>query len=133
VTGDSIEAAVDVEYSSAAAPGATIELVSCADTTTFRGLIGLVNLLNDTSAPPSIVSMSYGECEAWNGAASNASFNSAFQQAVTEGVSVFVSSGDTAAAGCDRNVTSATHGIGITGWGETQYNVSVGGTDFSDY
>lgn len=28
--------------------------------------------------------------------------------------------------------TSAVHGIGITGWGETPYNVAVGGTDFGD-
>ncbi len=26
----------------------------------------------------------------------------------------------------------AVSGIGITGWGETPYNVSVGGTDFED-
>jgi subtilase family serine protease len=131
VNGDSIEAALDVEYASAAAPAATIELASCGDTATFGGLIALTNLLNQAT-PPTIVSMSYGECEALNGAASNAAFNSAFQQGVAEGVSIFVSSGDDAAAGCDRDAQSATHGIGITGWGETRYNVSVGGTDFGD-
>jgi subtilase family serine protease len=132
VNGDSFEAAVDVEYATAGAPGATIELASCRDTATFGGLIALVNILNQSSAPPSIVSMSYGECEALSGASTNAAFNSAFQEAVAEGVSVFVSSGDDSAAGCDRDASSATHGIGITGWGETQYNVSVGGTDFGD-
>jgi subtilase family serine protease len=76
--------------------------------------------------------MSYGECEAIAGAALNKSFYTTFQQAVTQGVSVFVSSGDDSAAGCDRDATNATHGIGITGWGETPYNVSVGGTDFGD-
>jgi subtilase family serine protease len=133
VNGDDIEAAVDVEWASASAPDATIELASCADTTTnFGGLIAIQNLLNATTAPPAIISMSYGECEAFSGAALNAMFNSAFQQAVTEGVSVFVSAGDDAAAGCDRNASAATHGVGITGWGETPYNVAVGGTDFGD-
>ena len=130
--GDDTEAILDAEYASAAAPSAAIELASCSDTATFGGLIALQNLLNESSTPPAIVSMSYGECEALNGATANAAFNSTFQQAVTEGVSVFVSSGDDSAAGCDRDASSATHGIGITGWGSSPYNVSVGGTDYGD-
>jgi subtilase family serine protease len=133
VNGDATEAAIDAEYASAAAPGATIEVASCADTTTtFGGLIAIENIVNASSTPPAIISMSYGECEVLNGASANAAFSSAFQQAVAEGVSVFVSAGDDAAAGCDRFETSAVHGIGITGWGGTPYNVAVGGTDFGD-
>jgi subtilase family serine protease len=130
--GDEGEAALDVEWASAAAPAAAIELISCDDTTTFGGLIAIQNLLNAKTAPPAIMSMSYGECEAFSGAALNAAFNTAFQQAVTEGVSVFVSAGDQAASTCDRDAEAATHGIAITGWGETIYNVAVGGTDFGD-
>jgi subtilase family serine protease len=130
--GADIEAAVDAEWASAAAPDATIELASCEDTTTnFGGLIAIQNLLN-SATPPAIISMSYGECEALTGATLNAMFNSAFQQAVAEGTSVFVSAGDANAAGCDRGSSAATHGVGITGWGETPYNVAVGGTDFGD-
>ncbi len=132
VNGDSTEAAVDVEYASAAAPGAAIQLASCSDTATFGGLIAIVNLINASTTPPSVVSVSYGECEEISGASMNAAFNSAYQQAVSEGVSVFVSSGDDAASGCDRDASDATHGIAVTGWGETPYNVSVGGTDFGD-
>jgi len=132
INGDDIEAALDAEWASAAAPNAAIELISCADTTTFGGLIAIQNLLNASTTPPAVISMSYGECEALSGATLIAGFNTAFQQAVTEGVSVFVSSGDDAAAGCDRDASSATHGIGVTGWGESEYNVSVGGTDFGD-
>jgi len=130
--GDDTEAIIDAEYASAAAPSAAIVLASCADTASFGGQIALLNLLNETSSPPAIVSMSYGECEAVSGAALKASFNTTFQQAVTEGVSVFVSSGDADASGCSRGQADATTGIGITGWGETAYNVSVGGTDFGD-
>ena len=108
VNGDSSEATLDAEYSSAVAPNATIAVATCADTaTTFGGLIVIENMVG-SATPPAIVSMSYGECEALNGAASNATFNSAFQQAVAEGVSVFVSAGDDAAAGCDRDVSAAT-------------------------
>jgi subtilase family serine protease len=130
--GDDTEAILDVEYASASAPSAAIVMASCADTTTFGGLIAIQNLLSESATPPAVMSMSYGECEALTGAALNASFNSTFQQAVTQGVSVFVSSGDDDAAGCDRDAASATHGIAITGWGSSPYNVSVGGTDFGD-
>jgi subtilase family serine protease len=131
---DDGEADIDVEVAAAIAPGATIELASCSDGTLnayFGGLIAIENLVS-AGNPPTIISMSYGECEARNGATSNAAFNSAFQTAAAAGVSVFVSSGDEAADSCSPNATSATTGIGVTGWGETAYNVSVGGTDFED-
>ncbi len=132
--GDSGEATLDAEWASAAAPSAAIVLASCADSTSFGGLIALQNLLTETT-PPEIVSISYGECEAFNGAASNAAYSAAYQQAVTAGVSVFVSSGDQAAASCDASesgVTAATHGISVSAFTSTIYNVSVGGTDFGD-
>ena len=133
VNGDDGEAAIDVEYASAAAPSAAIEMASCADTaTTFGGFIALQNLLNASGEPPAIVSISYGECEAEDGAAQNASINSLYQQAVAAGVSVFVAAGDAGAAGCDANATKATHGIGVSGFASTPYNVAVGGTDFGD-
>ena len=49
-----------------------------------------------------------------------------------EGVSIFVSSGDEGAASSDANRTVATHGIAVSGWTSTPYNVSVGGTDYGD-
>jgi subtilase family serine protease len=130
--GDDGEAILDAEWASAAAPGAAIQVASCRDTsTTFGGLIAIQNLVNNAN-PPAVVSMSYGECEAENGAAANAAFNSAFQQAAAEGVSVFVSAGDEGAASCDAGASGATHGIGVSGFASTPYNVAVGGTDFGD-
>ncbi len=132
VSGNEGEATLDAEWASAAAPNATIELASCADTiTTFGGLIALQKLLS-AGSPPAIVSISYGECEAENGASANAAYNSTYQQAAAEGVSVFVSSGDEGAASCDANHERCTHGIGVSGFASTPYNVAVGGTDFGD-
>jgi subtilase family serine protease len=131
-TEDDDEAAADAEWSSAAAPDATIELASCQDTsTTFGGIIAMQNMIN-AGAPPPVISMSYGFCEAGGGATLNASFNSAYQQAVAEGVSVFVSAGDEGAASCDAGFSTATHGIGVSGWASSPYDVAVGGTDFAD-
>ncbi len=131
VNSDDIEAILDAEWASAAAPSATIELASCANTSSFGGLIAFQNLINGSS-PPAIISISYGECEALNGASANAAYNSAYQQAVTEGVSVFVSSGDEGAASCDAGASKATHGIGVSAFASTPYNVAVGGTDYGD-
>jgi hypothetical protein len=129
---DVAEATLDVEWASAAAPSAAIELVSCVDTTTtFGGLIALQNLFA-SSVPPAVVSMSYGECEANNGASANAAYSAAYQQAVTEGISVFVSAGDEAASSCSAGLAEAEYGIGVSGFASTPYNVAVGGTDFGD-
>jgi hypothetical protein len=132
VNGDDDEAAIDVEWATAAAPSAAIELASCADTATnFGGFIALQNLLN-AGTPPAIISVSYGDSEPFMGAAYNSSVSSLYQQAVSEGVSVFVSSGDAGAAGSDQNASFASHGIAVSGFTSTPYNVSVGGTDFGD-
>jgi subtilase family serine protease len=129
--GDDPEAAIDVQWATAAAPNAAIILAACTDTTTvFGGLIALQNVLNGPAASlPSVVSISYGEAEAYNGAASNLAYSTAYEQAVAEGVSIFVSSGDEDAASADVTNVS-THGIGISGFTSTPYNVSVGGLDF---
>ncbi len=127
--GDESEAILDAELASAAAPGATIELASCGSSSGL--FIAVQNLINGAN-PPAIMSISYGECEASLGAASNAAISATYQQAVSEGVSVFVSAGDEGAAACDANTTAATHGIAVSGLASTPYNVAVGGTDFGD-
>jgi hypothetical protein len=132
--GDDGEADLDVEIVSSIAPGATVELASCTDgsgNANFGGLIAIENLVT-AGNPPKVISMSYGECEAENGATANAAFASAFQTAAAAGVSMFVSAGDESSTSCSPDTTASTHGIGVTGWGESVYNVSVGGTDFED-
>ncbi len=132
VAGDDGEAILDAEWASAAAPSAAIIVAACADTrVAFGGFIAMQNMVN-SDTPPSIVSISYGNCEAENGASSNASISALYQQAVAEGISVFVSAGDEGAASCDAGGTTATHGIGVSAYASTPYNVAVGGTDFSD-
>ena len=129
--GDDGEAAIDVEWASAAAPNAAIVLAACEDTTTtFGGLIALVNALGGSAGSlPSVVSISYGEAEAVNGESANLTYYFAYQQAAAEGVSIFVSSGDEDAMSAD-NGDVAKHGIGVSGFTSTPYNVSVGGLDF---
>ena len=126
------EATLDAEWASAAAPDATIQVAACADTATSLGVLFAAQNLINASHPPQIISMSYGYCETYNGATQNAAYNAAFQQAVAEGVSVFVSAGDEGAAECDGGQIAAIHGITVSGMASTPYNVAVGGTDFAD-
>src|SRR5580698_6646090 len=128
VNGADGEAILDAEWASAAAPSAAIVMATCTDI-----LTAIQNLVN-ASSPPAIMSISYGECEMFNGSAANAAFNTAYQQGAAEGMSIFVSSGDNDAALCDNrgSASGASDGIAVNGWGSTPYNVSVGGTDFGD-
>jgi hypothetical protein len=134
---DDGEAAIDVEMATAIAPSAAIELISCAGgTTTFGGLIAMQNLLNAAGPYPGVMSVSYGVCEAFNGNGGNAAFYNTYQQAATQGVSVFTSSGDEGPSSCSRNFSAGANydvtSLGVSGWGGTPYDVSVGGTDFED-
>lgn len=132
-TFDESEAALDAEWAGAVAPDAAIELASCRDTrTTFADLIAGQNLLNSSNPPP-IMSDSYGGCEAGYGESGNAAYATLWQQAVAEGVSVFVAAGDEGAAECDAGLHYATQGIAVDGTASTPYDVAVGGTDFLDY
>ncbi|HUC08829.1 MAG TPA: protease pro-enzyme activation domain-containing protein [Stellaceae bacterium] len=133
VTTSDTEATLDAEWASAAAPGAAIKLASCADTAVTSGhLIAVENVVNAT-ATPDIISISSSECEAAQGAAGNAAWAFAFQQAVAEGISVFVSAGDFGAAACDpHGGPPALHGTAVNGIASTPYDVAVGGTDFAD-
>ena len=130
------EAALDSEWAGAVAPDASVQLASCADTTTnFGGFVAAQNLL-DQANPPYIMSLSYSECETFQGPSGNAFLNGLWQQAAIEGVSVFVSAGDGGAAGCDNSDAPAPNlaraGIAANSLASTPYDVATGGTDFSD-
>jgi subtilase family serine protease len=129
---DDFEATLDMEYSSAAAPDAAIEVASCAASGTTWGVtIAVENLVNQTSPPP-IISNSYGECESGMGTANNLIYYDTWQQAAAEGMSVFVATGDSGAAACDDHPKEAKYGIAVDGVASTPYDVAVGGTDFGD-
>jgi len=132
VTSDDGEAALDAEWASAAAPDATIWLASCASTGATDGVFQALHNMVNARITPEVISVSYAMCEAENGAGKNEALNRIYQQAAAEGITVYVASGDSGAAGCAPGPGAAWSGIGINGWGDSQYVVSVGGTDFSD-
>ncbi|WP_109125271.1 protease pro-enzyme activation domain-containing protein [Dyella sp. C11] len=137
LNGDEGEAALDTEWAGAAAPDANIVFASCDDSQspTFGPFTAAENLLSGYSGTiPSVFSLSYGECEV-DGLLDGTVLNAAelWQQAAAQGVTVFVSSGDSGSAGCNDNQAAANFGISVNGMASTPFNVAVGGTDFNDF
>lgn len=129
--GDELESDLDVQWSGAVAKGATIDLVESIWTNTTAGVdLSALYIVDNNIAP--ILSESYGACELDMGTAGNQFYNQIWQQAAAQGISVFVSTGDSGAAVCDRNSPIATQGLSVNGIASTPYNVAVGGTDFAD-
>jgi subtilase family serine protease len=126
------EADLDVEWSGAVAKSATIKFVVSTSTSSSDGVdLSAQYIVNRNLAP--VMSTSFGLCEAALGSSGNSFLNSLWQQAAAEGITVFVSSGDSGAAGCDSaSASTATHGRAVNGLCSTPYSVCVGGTEFSD-
>jgi subtilase family serine protease len=126
------EADLDVEWSGAVAKNATIKFVVSKSTNSSDGVdLSAQYIVNHNLAP--IMSTSFGLCEGALGSSGNSFLNSLWQQAAAQGITVFVSSGDNGAAGCDSaSAATATHGRGVNGLCSTPYSVCVGGTEFND-
>jgi pseudomonalisin len=126
------EADLDVEWSGAVARNATIKFVVSASTNASDGsYLSAQYIVNQNLAP--VMSMSFGLCEAALGTAGNSFINRLWQQAASQGISVFVSSGDSGAAGCDSaSSIHAVAGRAVNGLCSSPYSVCVGGTQFSD-
>jgi subtilase family serine protease len=129
--GDEVEADLDVQWASATAPDANVELSACANSKTTSGLdLAILNLLE--TAPPDVISDSYGLCETITGQTEVALENSEAQQAVAEGVTFFIAQGDTGADECAPVEHTPYSTLGINSGDNTAsaYAVDVGGTDF---
>lgn len=131
-TGEETEADLDVEWSGAVARNAAIKFVVSKSTSSSDGIyLSAQYIVNHNLAP--VMSMSFGLCEAALGSAGNSFINSLWQQAAAQGITVFVSSGDSGAAGCDSaSASRASHGHGVNGLCSSPYSVCVGGTEFRD-
>lgn len=131
VSGDQDESTLDVEWSGATAPAASVKFVVGASTATTDGVdLSAQYIVNHKTA--NIVSTSYGSCEADMGASELAFYNNLWQQASAEGISSFVSSGDSGAAGCDSGSSTTDSRQGVNGLCSSPYSTCVGGTEFNE-
>jgi hypothetical protein len=132
VPGDDVEASLDVEWAGAIAPEAKINYIVGASTNTTDGVdLAAAYAVNNVVSP--IVSVSFGLCEADMTDTQIAFYQMLWEQAAAEGITVFVSSGDVGASGCNAPQNASTvYGFGVNGLASTAYNVAVGGTEFND-
>jgi subtilase family serine protease len=113
------EAALDIEDVIGLAPKATIDVYQAPNSNT--GLIDNYTAIVDNEAVQ-VVSTSWGECEAESGSSIISEESTLFEQAATQGQSVFAAAGDDGSTDCE---TSA---LGVDDPGSQPYVTSVGGT-----
>jgi len=126
-----VEATLDVERAGSVAPGANLLVVANA---------GIVEtsaqyLVNTAPVPAQVMSVSFTTCESEIGASGVSYWDTLFQQAAAEGISVFVGAGDSGASGCDVGsgvppaspLPNSPNAIC-----SSSYVTCVGGTEFND-
>ena len=129
--GEETEADLDVEWSGAVAKNATLKFVISKSTASTDGVdLSAQYIVQNNLAVA--MSTSFGQCEANMGATENTFYKNLWAQAASQGITSFVSSGDSGAAGCEGGNSSTGSGRAVSGLSTTPYNVCVGGTEFND-
>jgi subtilase family serine protease len=127
VTGDEVEADLDLEWSGAVAQLATLIYVygDDADYSTYYAI--------DNNLAP-VISESFGLCEYEVGSnrLGHYKYQVEAQKGNALGITWLASSGDSGAAGCDYDVATATQGLGVSLPASVPEVTAVGGTEFSD-
>jgi pseudomonalisin len=129
--GEEFETDLDTEWSGAVAPQATIDVVISASTRTTDGVaLSAQYIVSHNLA--AAMSTSFGLCEARLSPSALKFYNSIWAQAAAQGITAFVSSGDSGAAGCDAASGKRGFGTAVNGICSSPNDVCVGGTEFAD-
>lgn len=120
---DLAESSIDVEWSSAMAPTATILFVNGPDIM-FNAM---TQAIDQNLAP--IITTSYGACEQAWGVNDLNTLNALFKQANAQGQTILAASGDVGATDCDAG-PSAQEGLAVDFPSSSPYVTSMGGTQY---
>jgi subtilase family serine protease len=130
--GDEGESDLDLEWSSATAPGANVVLVYTGSSTNSGGIYTSIQYAVDEMIG-NIVSLSYSSCEVSEATASFVtSFELVFKQAAAQGQTVMAASGDAGSTACsgDTALTPAQQeAIAVNYPASSAYVTGVGGTE----
>jgi len=128
------EATLDVLRAGSVAPGASLLLVvASADSGGIDD--DAQYIIQSNPVPAHVMSISFGLCELAGGSSGVDYWDSLFQQAAAEGISVFVSSGDSGSSGCDAAFVTPPAGPYPNSPNyicSSSYATCVGGTEFND-
>lgn len=132
-SGDESESDLDVEWSGATAPGASIIFVYTGSNTNY-GVFDALNYAIDNNVAP-IISVSYGGCEFAEGQTYIQSEEQILAQGATQGQTIFAASGDTGSTGCfglqttPALTTAQQQQLAVSYPASSAYVVAVGGTE----
>ncbi len=129
--GDEGESDIDLEYSSATAPGATIDLYYTGNNPNYGAFDALEYLVDNAKA--TVISSSYGDCEFDEGSTNIAILDAILEQAVVQGETFISASGDTGSTDCaeDTNLTFAQQtALAVDYPASSVYALAAGGTEF---
>ena len=133
-TGNQGEATLDVIRTGTVAPAANLLLVVATATSGGIG-VDAQYLVDTNPVPAQVMSISFGACESAAGASGVDFWDTLFKSAAAEGISVFVSSGDSGASGCDFNFSPPPSNPAANSPNyicSSSYATCVGGTEFND-
>jgi hypothetical protein len=132
--GEEAEATLDSTWAGAVAPGANVAFVVSASTNTTDG-VDLSEVYITENDLADVMTESFGTCEAGVTSTDAAGISALAEQAAAQGITYFVSTGDSGAEGCDdpNLETVATGPISVNVLASTAFNVAVGGTVFNEH
>jgi subtilase family serine protease len=131
-SGDEGESDLDLEYSGAMAPGATINFYYSGNSQTAGVFDAIQYVVDNNSA--NIISSSYGDCEFDIGQTNIQIIDSILQQGTVQGETILSASGDNGSTDCaaDSNLTFAQQTtLGVDYPASSPYITAAGGTEFS--
>jgi subtilase family serine protease len=135
--GDEDESDLDIEWSGAVAKGATINFVYVGNNSNYSAFDAVQYAIDNDLG--SIVSTSYGSCEADFSSSDVSTLQSWFEQANAQGQTVVAASGDNGATDCEidsgTGITvvdgdEATQGLAVDLPAASPYVTGIGGTEF---
>jgi subtilase family serine protease len=124
--GDLAESSLDVEWSGATAPGASVIFVNSTDVINYS----LTDAIDNNLAP--IVSISYGDCEPSWGTTDLNTYNALLKMGNSFGITIVAPAGDDGATDCDDEVSSAVQGLAVDFPASSPYATAMGGTMFNE-
>ena len=127
--GDEAESDLDVEWSGAMAPGATINFVYTGSNPNYGAFDSIQYAIDEKIG--TIISVSYGACEA---ALGGQTLELSLQQAATQGQTVISAAGDSGSTDCNGIGTLTTaqqEALAVDYPASSQYVTGMGGTEIS--
>ena len=131
-TGDESESDLDLEYSGAIAPGATIYFVYAGNSSNASVTDAIQWAVDNDIAP--IISTSYGGCETEYSTTEYNTENSVLAQAASQGQTVIAAAGDDGSTDCygvSGLTTAQQEAVSVDFPASSQYVTGMGGTEFS--